>query len=530
MSLNSDVIETIRCDWAFAPTGEKNKTLRKWADQLGYSLQTLYRKLGIGRQRKGGRRIENIEEYVQIVAQIKKKPPENKGEITTEQAVRIAVKSGIMPKSMAGKASTCDRIMRETGISKKQRRIQRFQAEYANELHHVDASTSDCFYIHRETEDKTDFILRLHAGSKTGYKNKPVPIRLRPWVYGLTDDHSGYHVARYVAAFGETAIDNLQFLEWAWSKNDDKTLFGLPDQIKGDLGPMMRGPATQDFFERLCIDIDPSIPENKESHGKIERPWRTVWQRFEKPFFVQPDWRKFEISMSELNRQFLIYQQEYNEFTHRYEKDITRREAWLRINQYGGAVAIPEKALSTIVRREERTVGPDGCFWLNNKIYEVKGLYDAKVYVYQGVFEDKLVVEDCKTKEKYEVKDFAPNSLGTFTGFKETPHQKAVKAAKELAITNTLYETAKDTGNVSMFPTRVKEIRQIVNPLAIDTYRCLQDAIKDFISISGIFLDSENREAIKELIIKNGLDRNFVRELAIEAQAETATRVNERRY
>lgn len=530
MSLNQDVIETIKFDWASAPKGEKSKTIVKWAKSLDCSLATIYRKLGIGRPRRGDRKIENIESHVQIVARIKKMPPENRGEITTEQAIRIAIENCVIPKSMKGRSSTFDRIMRETGLSKKQRRIQRFQAEYANQLHHVDGSTSNCFYIHRQTEDKKDFILRLHAGSKTGYKNKPVPIRLRPWVYGLADDYSGYHVARYVAAYGETAIDNFQFLEWAWSKNDDKTLFGLPDKIKGDLGPMMRGPAAQDFFKRLCVEIDPSMPENKESHGKIERPWRTVWQRFEKPFFVQPNWRKFEISMNELNRQFFIYQQEYNEFAHRYEKDITRRQAWLRINLHGGAVAIPEKALATIVRREERTVGPDGCFWLNNKLLEVKGLHAAQVYVYQGVFEDKLVVEDRNTREKYEVKDFAPNPLGTYTGFKETPHQKAVKAAQEMEVTNTLYETARDTGNVTQFPTRVKETREINDPLSVGAYHSIQDAIKDFISISGIFLNSNNREAIKELIIKNGLDRRFVSDLAMDARAETEIRVNQRRY
>jgi hypothetical protein len=532
MGLDPEVIETIKHDWLSAPTGAKSNIISKWAGQLDCSYQTLYRKLSIGRPRKkGDRKIENIGKYVQIVAQIKKMPPENKGEITTEQAVRIAVKSGLIPQNMNGRAATFDRIIRETGLGKKQRRIQRFQAEYANQLHHIDASTSDCFYVHRETEDKKDFILRLHAGSKTGYKNKPVPIRLRPWVYGLVDDYSGYHTARYVAAFGETAIDNFQFLEWAWSKNEDKALFGLPDKIKGDLGPMMRGPAAKDFFDRLSVEIDASMPENKESHGKIERPWRTAWQRFEKPFFVQPDWRKFEITMSELNRQFFNYQQEYNNFKHRYEKDITRRQAWMKINLRGGAVSIPEKALSTIVRRDERKVGADGCFSLNNKTYEVKGLYDARVYVYQGVFEGKLVVEDCKTREKYEVKDFAPNLLGTYTGYKTTPHQQAVKDAKDLAITNTLYETARDTGNVAVFPTRVKEIRQINDHLFVaDTYRSVQEAIEDFISISGIFLNSNNRESIKHLIIENGLDRNFVRELAVEAQAETTIKVNEWRY
>ncbi|BBO84511.1 hypothetical protein DSCO28_50770 [Desulfosarcina ovata subsp. sediminis] len=519
MSLSPNIIETVRCDWRSAPTGSKSKVVQRWSRALDCSQATIYRALGIGRNRKGVRTLPNVEACAQIVSQVKKKPPENHGEITTEQAIRIAVENGAIPKAMLGKASSFDRVMRDLGLNRKKRRIQRFQAEYPNQLHHVDASTSKCFYIHRELPDG-DRVLRLHAGSKTGYKNKPVPIRERPWVYGLVDDHSGYQVARYIAAFGETAVDNLDFMQWAWSRTDEKTLFGLPDMLKGDLGPMMRGPAGQDFFDRLGITIDPSMPENKESHGKIERPWRTAWQRFEKPFFVQPDWRKFEISLSELNRRFLVYLDELNDRPHRYEKTISRRQAWQRINQRGGAVAIPENALATVARRFDRTVGPDGCFSIDNTIYEVKGLHDAKVFVYVGVFDGTLVVEDRASGEKYEVEDFKPNPVGTYTGHKHTPHQKARKEAEKLAVTNTLYMDHNDTGKVTPFPTRVRPAPAIDNPLSVNTYPSLSHAMKDFVAISGIVPDAETREALSGLIIENGLAKAFVRELALGVQAE----------
>ena len=120
MRLDRKVVETIKYDWASAPYGAKSKIIGGWADQLDCTMQTVYRKLGIGRAHiKGERRIENIEDYVQIVAQIKKKPPENKGEITTEQAIRLGVKDKVIPASMIGRASTVDRIMRETGLNKK---------------------------------------------------------------------------------------------------------------------------------------------------------------------------------------------------------------------------------------------------------------------------------------------------------------------------------------------------------------------------------------------------------------------------
>ena len=430
----------------------------------------------------------------------------------------------MLPNELIGKESTINRVSRELKLNKKTRRFQRFQAEHPNELHHIDASSSKFFYVYRETGDG-DYILKLHSGMKR-YKNKPVPIRLRPWVYGLCDDHSGYFVAKYIVAYGESAADNLEFLQWAWSKTEEKGLFGLPDKLKGDLGPMMRGPAARNLFERLGIDIDSSRPGGKEAHGKIERPWRTNWQRFESTFFACPDCRKFEITLTDLNRRFYNFLEELNDRPHRYEKAITRSQAWQKINYRGGAVAIPENALSTVARRYKRTVGTDGCFSLDGDIYEVKGLFDAKVFVYQGVFEDKLIVEDRKTGVKHEVKEFSPNPIGTYTAHKETPHQKAVKEAETLDVTNTLYTSSKEQGNVTVFPTRIKENREIANPLDTDTYPSLDVAMKEFVSICGFRLDKENREAVQNYILENGLSRRSVIELALESQPDTSKEVD----
>ena len=529
MELLSTVVEQVRNDWMFAPYGDKSGVIKRWATLLKCSYQALYKKLGIGRKRKGERLIENIEYYAGIVAQIKKKPPENMGEIITENAIRIGIESGRIPEEMKDRVSTIDRVMREAGFTQRQRRIQRYQAEYPNQMHHIDASSSRCFYIKREVKDENgnvvDYVLRLHAGKK-GYKNKPVPIRIRPWVYGLVDDYSGLCVARYVAAMGESAVDNLDFLMWAWSKNDDTPFFGLPEKLKGDLGPMMRGPFAQEFFGRINVGIDPSMPENKESHGKIERPWRTIWRRFEMTYFAQPDWHDFEILLSEVNRQFYVFLDEYNTMSHRYEKNLSRLQAWRKISLFGGAVAIPETAFRTIFKRYERVVGADGCISIDNVLYEVKGLHSARVNVYEGVFEDKLIVEDKATGEKYEVEDFRPNPLGVFTGHKETPHQKAVKAAKDLEVSNTLYSAGKEAGKVKMLPTRVKRTVTVEDPLCVDAYGSLDAALRDFVSISGLRLDNENREAIRDLIMENGLKREFVKDLALEFVAENEGRLS----
>lgn len=514
-------------DWDAAPRGQKTAAVSKWADKLGVSPQTLFRKLPSRRKRsdKGARKIEGLEDAAAKVAAVKKSPPEHKGEIATEDAIEICIANGLIPAEFADKRSSIDRVMREMGMNKRQRRIQRFQAERPNELHHVDASSSDCFYIHRFLEDG-DCVLRLHKGHHT-YKNKPIPTGFRPWIYGLVDDHSGYHVARYVAAQGESAVDNLDFMVWAWSANEEKPFFGLPERIKGDLGPMMRGPAAKEFFGRLGISIDGSNPGNKEAHGKIERPWRTMWQRFERPYFVE-DHKNFEILLSDLNRKFLIYQKRYNNMPHRFEKRISRVQAWQRINRQGGAVAIHPDALQTVTRRLERTVGADGVVWVDNVAYEVEGLHDAKVWIYFGLTDDdRMTVQDQRTGEKYGVKPFKPHALDDFHPAKDSPHQKAIKAVQEMKadrpIRNTLYEKPTEREATPIFPTRTARTVEPDTVFTGDAYPSLAAAITGFCALSGVCLaqGSEERRAVADMIINSGLSRQFVRELALEVADET---------
>jgi hypothetical protein len=511
------VVALVKKDWQDAPYREKSETIRKWADRLGVSYQTLYKGMGAGRKRKGERKVAGIEEAARIVAQIKARPPEHKGQIVTVDAIELAIKNGVIEQSFADiHPATFDRVIRDLGVQPQRRRVSRFQAEYPNKLHHVDGSTSSCFYVWKQMPDG-EYIYRIHKGLKD-YKNKPVPIRLRPLIYGVADDNSGVHCARYVAALGENALDNIDFLFWAWDR------IGVCEFWKGDKGPMNRCEDANQFLRIWDVKPDPSTPLNKDAHGKIERPWRTMWQRFELPFYAESEWQKFEITQSELNRRFLNYQEEYNSWPHRYERNLTRKQVWERINLRGGVVRLPPNALEIFTRRIERTVGQDGCFRLNNEIFEVKGLHDAKVLVYQGVYQDKMVVVDQKTGERYEVENFKPNGFQEFTAQKETEYQKTVKEAVKLTgLSNTLYVEEKAApAKVTKMPTRVKEVRQAENVLDVDTYPSVDAALREFQALCGFILDQDMRAEVKALIEAEGLSRRFVQELALDLQMEQA--------
>lgn len=527
--------------WQNAPRNHKTSVVENWAIICGVSNHTIYRVLPTHRQRKKGERKSADRESVsRIIAGIKNSPPDHRGVISTADAMKIALIHNKIPPGYADvHHSSIDRVIRDLGLNAKRRRVERFQAEYPNEMHHVDASSSNCFYISKALPGG-DFLLRLHRGNKD-YKNKPIPVDgLRPWIYGMTDDNSGCHCCRYVAAKGENATHNMEFLAWAWWEQPDKCFWGVPahpsadkrGKIKGDHGPMMESPAAKDFFERCGVEIDPSAVLNKETHGKIERPWRTLWQKFELPFFAMSDWKHFEITMSELNSQLINYSIDYNEMPHRFERKLSRRQVWERISLHGGVVILPNDALETIAKSDiTRTVTQEGIVWLDNIAYEVKGLHDAKVKVIIGVYDKKMVVEDLKDGRKYEVEGFVPNKLGEYNTNPETGQQLMRKEAEKLeGITIPLYSAEGRAAlaapvsdaprKVLKMPTRVKETLQLVNPLNLDSYHTVDEALKEFQGLCGFFLGKDLRGEVAALITDNGLSKRFVAELAGEIQAE----------
>lgn len=535
------IVAQIITAWRDAPRNQKTATVGKWAAMIGVSDHTIYRLLPSNRQRrKGERKRSDIEDVARIIAVIKNSPPEHRGVLSTEDALSVALINGKIPEDYVDvHHSSIDRVIRELGLNSQRRRVERFQAEYPNEMHHVDASTSDCFYIAKALPDG-DFILKLHRGVK-GYKNKPIPVDgLRPWIYGMTDDHSGVHCCRYVAAKGETARHNMEFLCWAWWQQPEKCFWGVPShpdperrgRIKGDHGPMMESPEAKDFFERCHVEIDPSEPLNKDAHGKIERPWRTLWQKFELPFFAMSDWKRYEITMSELNRQLMNYSAEYNERRHRYERSLSRRQAWERISRHGGVVVLPNDALETIAKSDTiRTVTQEGLFWMDNIPYEVKGLHDAKVKVIVGVYDKRIVVQDLADGRKYEVEGFVPNKLGEYRTNPETGQQQVRKEAALMdGITIPLYSAEGraalaapapvEQRKVIKMPTRTKETLELKNPLNIDSYHTIDEALREFQALCGLFLSKDLRAGVAELIIENGMSRRFVAELAGEIQTE----------
>jgi transposase InsO family protein len=477
--IQQDKLAQAITEWRQAGYGCKTDVVNRWAEVFGVDHDTLYRHIRRARPAtsirkaradRGKRMNENIEEWTRQIWRVKLRPPEDVGVLATDQAVQIAVNEGIIPEAaLQTPVATYNRIARELKIKPGVKRYVRFQAKYPNLVHQFDASSSKYLYVARRLPDG-ERILKLHRPAQY-YKNKPVPIRERPWVYGITDDYSGYHLCRYTTAEGESAADGVLFLQYAWGKKENPRIpfRGLPRMIYMDNGPLAKAAPIKDFLTRLDITIVPRQPYNKQAGGKIERPWCSLWGRFEKTFFGVDNWKDFEITLTELNRQLNNYLIEENSRPHRQQKGITREQAWLTINLRGGVVDIPPQALTTIFQRHPRTVD-GGYFTFENQQYEVPGLIKGKVWVYEGVFDDRLIVEDMQTQTKYEVKLSEPLSFGQRIELVKTEAEKLAEESREqLTITDTYYSEAKETKVINM-PVRGEE-RKLVDPLAVPPAR-----------------------------------------------------------
>jgi transposase InsO family protein len=516
MKLLQSIVEEIKCEYALLPIGSRGAYLSGKADALRVSARTLLRYIKPAalpeqerKERPETERQKTLSEWARIISIIKKSPPPEAGEISTEQAVKIALKNNALPED-AAKVSrrTYDRLMQDMGFNRRVKPVVRFQAEYANQAHHFDASTSAYFYVKKFTKDG-EAVLRMIRPAKN-YKNKPLPVGQRLMIYGIVDDYSGKHICRYIAARGEDVDHSISFLaECAWPE------FGLPEALLADQGVLKRSHAAQDFMCRLGVDFPEFTPYLKEVHGKIERPWRTAWQSFEKTFFAQDNWEKFEITVSELNNRLQAYLAEYNAKPHRYMKSETRQNAWHKsATERGGITALPQNAVATVFKRSKRKIAADGTLQYEGRSYTVRGCYDEWVYVFDGIFENKVIVQCIRTGEKFEAQTLRVLKLNEYKAIAETPHQKAIKARDEIKLKTALYESSSDT--IIKMPAAERE-REVENPLDTGRYRSAAEAMAAFRNITArIPLSPEMMTELHGAFIKNKLSKEYVRRLAEE--------------
>jgi hypothetical protein len=526
--------------WQMTPNGAKTYIVHEAAETFGVSYQTMHRKfkklIYKPEQRKeskikGVSKIQGLKDiacaiahlYALIPQRVKRKP-------SIEYTIEKAIINGLIPESAKDiHPGTITRKIREMNLLDSKGRVQRFQAQRPMEQVQYDVSGSEYLYVHRIEGNEP--ILRIRPDK--GYKNKDKFENLRVWYHGLVDDHSRYWLAMPHVAPGESSNEAIKTLKWAFSKKADIRIpfRGLPSRIYMDNGPLAKAKATQEFLNRIGVEIKTHMPDDPEATGKIEIKWRSLWQMFEAgEFLMQPHWETQEIPLTQLREMLLNYTVRFNNRQHPNLK-VSKLQAWLSIIQDGGVIDIAEEAFDTVFTYYDRQVKPDGTISIDGIQYFVKGLVNAYVRAYVGLLNRKIVAEDLITHKRYDVIPYVIPQLGEFKTDKQPAGVKIreeAQALKERFLPGEfkgVYQGRTDDKVISM-PIRTKEERIIEDPLSLpDRYPSIQEAMKEFMSyLPGIFMSQENRGVIEEQIEEHGMNKVFVENFALEVRAQMSIR------
>jgi len=425
-------------EWRAAPWRLKKEMLGKNLGRLGISEGAFYalaRRWGYlperaGRSDRGRLSDPRREAWVREIMALKYAPPPGVRTLTTEDARRLVARGKVDPEEaraiMALPAGTINRLARDMGLVEQPRREARVEASRPNQVHQMDASFSEHFFPwKREGEE---WLLKLRPRRT---KNKEKLERLRVICYGLCDDFSGYRLARYTVAAGESGLDSIRFLQWCWEANKDHGPFqGWPETVYLDNGPVAKLAAFRRFCGSLGVEVKTHEPYRSQATGKVENNWRVAWSRFENVYFADPGWESRVITLTELNQEFARFWRGWNQRAHR-RLQLSREEAWLLINRQGGPVSVAPEAWRRLAVQRERTLDAAGCFDLEGYTYQVKELWSCRVTVIRGLLDGAVwVQEEGGQRRRFRAEPFVPQVWGEYRGAPKSELERLREAVR----------------------------------------------------------------------------------------------------
>lgn len=507
LEADKDLLAEIITEYEAAPFGEKQAVLARRLPLLGISAATFCRWKNNwgrrdygrkGRADKGQRQQPERAGWVKEVMRLKHSQIKGVRSLATADAVSLAVQWGRVPREALGvPEGTYNRLARELGLTEAPRRGRRFEAPYFNYMHQVDASGSE--YLYPDRLENGEWILKFRPRPM---KNKPSREgRRRLWYWGLADDFSGARIIRTVVAPGESALDGIEFLKFAWSNDKAHApLHGIPEILYMDNGVLARHHAMQRFANDNLVTIRTHEPDRAQATGKVETGWKDLWQRFEAPFLRLPDWRTREISLTELNQRLAAFVREANGRRHRH-LPMSKTSAWLAsARERGGLVDIDPGAWDKVFRDWQRVVDDFGCFELHGAVYQVKEIHSCRVVVYRqfakGVESGTLLVEDRRDGKRYYANPFELPVAGEFRNTAETPLEKLLKDDPWAGQRPALPEFGADS-KVTALPVRPATVRESAFEMPKGLREPLTIAQSPAELAAGVELSHRGREAAK---------------------------------
>ena len=434
-------------------SGERRQEVLMIAKQTGLSecsVRRQYRQWinlsAEGRRDRGTTRIaspEEVERWITMLAAVQLATLNKKGHAcSTRRAIEL-LEHGIMFEDTSfqlppGKLTvpTANRLLRSFRIRDGKRFRQlvpvHFRAERSNELWQMDMSPSDAKY----------FGARMRKDGK------------KPYIYALTDDHSGVVYAEY----RETRDENVQaaleviYAAMAEKKNPSFPFQGIPECFYFDPGRVGASALVRRVLkEKLLSNVrvhqsDKAVGKLKKAaraKGKIERQFLFLKEDFESLFhFHRPR------DVQEANQWLGKYLLPFNARPHP-EPGIegSRIAVWARDLPEAGyrRVCDPDKFWSYVAEPEQRVVGPDARLIMGNKsVYVVNpDLAGERVEVWYAADNEGVFVKDSRGKVygPYPVA-LRPIPAGTFRRHRKTPLDRIMERIVALSETISIPQEA----------------------------------------------------------------------------------------
>lgn len=458
------------------------------------------------------------------------------GRASLDQAIDAAVRAGALPRAAgAMPVATAQRLARQMGLTRKRKRSFRLNADYPMQALLFDGSSSGHLVV-KERLGGGDFLLKLYSRRYrvTGYKNKPLgPDRLRVLTYGIWDMCVGYTRCLYAIGRGENAVGGAHSLCTMLEETGDplRPLHGVPDDLWADQGPLVKGAATRDLLERLNIAWVPGPPEAKERMGGVERPWRTLWQRFERSLFLT---RRKEFTLSEINGRLIQYERDENgtrlSRTEVAGRRPSRTAAWIALTNARPADnrlrKMPENAMATVADERDCRVDNNGQIRWGGRLYELADLHDCRVTARRAVDgSGDLVAVDAEGRE-HVARLWQPRPYGEIRTAPATELEKLARDTADEDLPGAdVYAGRPAPAGVAMMPARSVQAAPLENPLAFaDRVRDLDEGLALFAEHCLVALDAAGVARVAARIVELDFDRQAIINLAraLNAAARSA--------
>ena len=511
---------------AAASHGARADTAKRLAKIYGVSVATVYRhaeRRGTRRRREPAR--PEYRDWVRIAVQLSHRSPKP---MPLDVAIEGGIAMGLIPaEATAMPLATAQRVRRELGLVKTNKRTHRLHADYPMQALLVDGSTSQYLTVQKALGDG-DYLLKLHKAPypASGYKNKPLgPDRLRVLVYGVWDMCTGYVLSRYCVGKGETALAQMEFLAWVFEQKEDPrvVMHGLPDDLWSDLGSFYKAQSTRDLCEELDIFVPPTVAYAKERMGGVERPHRTRWSRLERSLFLR---REQTLTLSELNARLTEYEIKENGRNARIPMQgrfHSRTATWVALTNARPADnrlrRMPANAIQTMAKKDHRTIDNNGILTWDGVEYECKAWHGRRVLAHRALDgAGNLMLLDESTKERTVAVPYQPRPYGEIRSAPANELDKLL--AEDLDAPGAdIYAPGGDDTKVVPMPTRSAPAAALDNPFGADSFASLDEAMVALDQLVPYALSPANRALAMRRIEDSDLNREVVESLGLQLAA-----------